>query len=235
VGTPRAGGRREAARPLLYEGGGRPVHGGSTPPRRVVTAGGQQARPAQTPARPRIVDPATLRPPGARRPVGDPSRIVTPEGQPAGLPAPRARPRAPVREQPSRLPPAGPQGVPGRVQSRINIARGRTRFTPLDQHGNPVAAGWEHVRARHFGGSNVQSQFTVSEARVQQILGSGRVVSSPVRPVGTGRMTLFERTVQVDTIIGRTRAADGGGPTSWIRVYTDMAGNLISAFPVPAP
>lgn len=40
--------------------------------------------------------------------------------------------------------------VPGRVQSRINIANGRTRFTPLRESGEPVSAGFEHVLEQHF-------------------------------------------------------------------------------------
>lgn len=34
--------------------------------------------------------------------------------------------------------------------SRINIAKGITRFTPLRLNGNPVSAGWKHVVNGHF-------------------------------------------------------------------------------------
>lgn len=32
------------------------------------------------------------------------------------------------------------EGVPGRVQSRINVANGRTETTPVRGNGNPVSA-----------------------------------------------------------------------------------------------
>jgi filamentous hemagglutinin len=55
------------------------------------------------------------------------------------------------------------------VQSRINLANGRTPFTPVDKNGNRIGAGWEHIRSRHFGGGNSQSQFTIPESSVRQI------------------------------------------------------------------
>lgn len=40
------------------------------------------------------------------------------------------------------------------------------------------------------------------------------------------------RTVDVGYPIGTTSLNEGGAPTSTMRVYTDRAGNLITAFPV---
>jgi len=122
--------------------------------------------------------------------------------------------------------------VPGRVQSRINIAKGRTRFTPLRQSGEPVSAGWQHVLDGHFNrplGPN-RSVFSVSPDELKVILQSRQVVSAPVTALGGGQ---FQRTVDLGagTIIGSSSLKRGGGPTSTVRVLTDRAGNIISAFP----
>lgn len=124
--------------------------------------------------------------------------------------------------------------VPGRVQSRINLANGSTRFTPLNDVGNPVASGWEHVVSRHFGGTNTQSQFTLSQSDVRGILQSDKVVSTPVSEVKmiNGGPT-YVRTVDVGQPIGTIRQSQGGGITSKIMIQTDRAGNLITAYPVP--
>ena len=48
--------------------------------------------------------------------------------------------------------------------TRINLANGRTRFTPLRESGNPVSAGMHHVIDGHFNRSlsNSRSIFTIS-------------------------------------------------------------------------
>lgn len=46
---------------------------------------------------------------------------------------------------------------------------------------------------------------------------------------------MFVRTVNTGQIIGTTRVSDGANPTTWIRIYTDPAGNLITIYPVPPP
>jgi filamentous hemagglutinin len=124
--------------------------------------------------------------------------------------------------------------VPGRVQSRVNLASGSTRFTPLNDAGNPVASGWNHVVSRHFGGTNTQSQFTLSQSEVRGILRSDRVVSAPVTEVKMINGTpTYVRTVDVGQPVGTVRQSQGGGMTSRITVQTDSAGNLITAYPVP--
>ena len=69
------------------------------------------------------------------------------------------------------------------VQSRINVANGKTRFTP----GQPVSAG----------------QY--------------------VRVIDTGE------------VVGNTALKFGGNETTWIQVFKDQSGNLITTYPIPAP
>jgi filamentous hemagglutinin len=124
--------------------------------------------------------------------------------------------------------------IPGRVQSRVNLANGSTRYTPLNDAGNPVASGWDHVVSRHFGGTNTQSQFTLSEAEVRGILQSDRVVSTPISEIKMINGTpTYVRTVDVEQIVGTVRQSQGGSTTSRIMVQTDSAGNFITAYPVP--
>ncbi|MFQ1702573.1 filamentous hemagglutinin N-terminal domain-containing protein [Loktanella agnita] len=124
--------------------------------------------------------------------------------------------------------------VPGRVQSRINLANGPMRFTPTRNSGNPANAGWDHVVNDHFGGDNAQSQFTLSQSQIRGILQSDRVVSAPVTDFQMINGTpTYVRTVNVGQAIGTVRQSNGGGATSVLRVQTDSAGNLITAYPVP--
>lgn len=126
--------------------------------------------------------------------------------------------------------------IPSRVQNRINVTEGRTRFTPIrPSTGQPVAAGMEHVRSRHYGGTNNQSQFTIPENQLRGILQDRPTIQSPVTSTGVGAEQMFVRTVNMGQVVGTTRVADSANPTTWIRIYTDPAGNLITTFPVPAP
>jgi filamentous hemagglutinin len=123
--------------------------------------------------------------------------------------------------------------VSGRVQSRINIANGRTKTTPLRDTGKPVSAGFDHVLKGHFDVevSNSRSVFTISPNELKGVLQSGSVVKSPVTALPDGQ---FVRTVDTGRAIGTTTLKDGGIPTSVIKVFTDKAGNLITAFPAKA-
>ncbi|WP_408005492.1 DUF637 domain-containing protein [Pseudomonas huanghezhanensis] len=125
------------------------------------------------------------------------------------------------------------EGIPGRVQSRINVANGRTETTPLRDNGNPVSAGFDHVLDGHFDReiSNSRSVFTIAPDELKGILQSSDVVKSPVMALPDGQ---FVRTVDVGRVIGTTTLKDGGIPTSVIKVFTDKAGNLITTFPVKA-
>lgn len=120
--------------------------------------------------------------------------------------------------------------VPGRVQSRINIAKGQTRFTPLRKSGEPVSAGWEHVAQGHFNRAvtNNRSVFSIFQNEVKALLQSKQVVNSPATAISGGQ---YVRTVDVGRTIGTSSLNRGGGATSTIKVFTDEAGNLITAYP----
>lgn len=52
---------------------------------------------------------------------------------------------------------------------------------------------------------------------------SAAVVSSPVNALGDGK---FVRVVDVGRTIGTITLKEGGAPTSFIKIFTDRAGNL---------
>ncbi|MCN72845.1 hypothetical protein CCE97_14885, partial [Listeria monocytogenes] len=122
----------------------------------------------------------------------------------------------------------------GVVQSRINVANGQTRFTPLRKSGEPVSAGFDHVFEGHFDRplANSRSIFSTSSDNLKQILQSPNVVKSPVIEIPGGQ---YKRIVDTGEIIGNTALKHGGNPTSWIEIYTDRAGNLITTYPIPKP
>jgi len=123
----------------------------------------------------------------------------------------------------------------GIVQSRINLANGTTRFTPLrPSTGQPSLAGFNHVLNGHFNQplANSRSIFSISPDKLKSILQSSQVVNSPVTYVSGGQ---YVRTVNVGEVVGNTALKFGGQQTTWIKVFTDKAGNLITTYPVPAP
>ncbi|UAA37616.1 hypothetical protein KIH87_12940 [Paraneptunicella aestuarii] len=126
---------------------------------------------------------------------------------------------------------AGNVDIPGRVKSRINIANGRTRTTPLRDSGNPVSAGFDHVLDGHFNVAlgNNRSVFSIEPAELKNILMSKTVVDSPVTNLGGGQ---YSRIVDVGKVVGNASLNQGGGATTRIRVITDSAGNLITTYPV---
>ncbi len=130
---------------------------------------------------------------------------------------------------------ATPTVITGIAQSRINIATKATRFTPLNNNGNPVSAGWKHVVDGHFNTivGNNRSVFTVSQETVKEILQRSSTVQIPVSP--TQLEGSFTRVVNTGQIIGTASLNQGGQPTTWIKIITDKAGNLITTFPVSAP
>lgn len=127
----------------------------------------------------------------------------------------------------------GPVILEGRVQGQIKLARGRTRFTPLRTNGEPMSAGLDHAIAGHFGGGNKQSQFTITVDELKRILQSPIVTNTKVVQHDVGAQAKWMREVDVGKIIGTTKAGHGGLPTQKIRIFTDEAANLISAFPIP--
>lgn len=86
----------------------------------------------------------------------------------------------------------------------------------------------------HFNRSlgNSRSIFSITPDELKRILQSPQVVHSPVSATGDG---MFVRNADAGQIIGNTALKFGGNETSWIRIFTDKAGNIITAFPVPEP
>ena len=123
-----------------------------------------------------------------------------------------------------------PRNIPGRVQSRINIAKGQTRFTPLRKSGEPVSAGWEHVVQGHFNRPVTRSRsvFSITQDELKTILQSKQVINSPVTSISGGQ---YVRTVDIGRTIGTSSLNRGGAATRTIKVFTDQAGNLITAYP----
>ncbi|MFG6088900.1 VENN motif pre-toxin domain-containing protein [Stenotrophomonas indicatrix] len=131
----------------------------------------------------------------------------------------------------------GVAGIPGVlvergvVKSRVNLANGRTRTTPLRESGAPVSAGFEHVLDGHFNRPPTanRSVFDISPNDLKAILQSKVVVQSPVYEIPGGQ---YIRVVDVGKEVGVSSLKDGGARTSFIKVFTDKAGNLITAYPV---
>ena len=55
---------------------------------------------------------------------------------------------------------------------------------------------------------------------------------SPVNLIEGGQ---YVRIVDTGKIIGNSALKYGGKETTWIKIFTDKAGNLITTYPVPAP
>ncbi|MFD2386609.1 hypothetical protein [Enterococcus rivorum] len=78
----------------------------------------------------------------------------------------------------------------GVVQSRVNVANGRTRFTPTrPSTGKPVSAGFEHVLDGHFNRpiANSRSIFSITADKLKQVLQSPNVVKSTVMDMSGGQ------------------------------------------------
>ena len=106
-------------------------------------------------------------------------------------------------------------GVPDRVQSRVNLAND----------------GMEHLASRHLSGKVNASQFSIGEPELRGLLQSKTVVSTPVtRMVDSADGVRYVREVDVGRSIG-TDKFSGGQPTSIMTVMTDKFGNLVTAFP----
>ena len=118
--------------------------------------------------------------------------------------------------------------------TRINLAKGRTRFTPFRESGNSVSAGMQHVIEGHFNRplSNSRSIFSISVDDLKGILQRKSVITSPISDLGNGQ---YKRVVDVGENIGNTALKHGGKPTSWIEIITDVKGNIITTYPVPKP
>jgi len=118
--------------------------------------------------------------------------------------------------------------------SRINIAKGPTRFTPLRKSGSPMSAGWEHVLEQHFGRELAPNRFvfSISENKLIDILGRKDIIQTPITATKEG---VFVRIVDTGMVVGKTSLNYGGVDTTYIKIFTDSKGNLINTFPVPRP
>ncbi|MET3562608.1 hypothetical protein ABID30_001696 [Enterococcus rotai] len=67
---------------------------------------------------------------------------------------------------------------------------------------------------------------------MKSILQSKKVVDTPVVNLGEGR---FERVVNIGENLGTVKPSLGGEKTTWLKVITDKAGNIITSFPIPKP
>ena len=114
----------------------------------------------------------------------------------------------------------------GVVQSRINVAENPTRFSPSKN------AGMKHVRDRHFNPSKNAGQFTIPETDLKNLLQSKPVINTPVKQIESGG---FERIVDVGRNVGTVKPSLGGETTTWIKIITDKAGNIITTYPIPKP
>ncbi|WP_260427663.1 hypothetical protein [Burkholderia anthina] len=106
-------------------------------------------------------------------------------------------------------------GVPGRVQSRINVTR----------------EGMGHIGDRHLDSTVNASQFTISEHDLTTLLQDPKTVSVPVtRTFPTNGGLNYVREVDTGRVIG-TDKFNNYQPTSTMTVMTDKYGNLVTAFP----
>ncbi|EOI6974454.1 T7SS effector LXG polymorphic toxin [Listeria monocytogenes] len=122
-----------------------------------------------------------------------------------------------------------PKSSIGITQSRINIANGPTRFSSSDN------AGFNHIVDRHFNPNRNAGQFTISQDKLKNILSSKETVEIEVKEIPGNQ---FERIINIGETAGTIKPSipeNGGKPTNYIRILTDKAGNLITAYPIPKP
>ncbi|EAF3892623.1 hypothetical protein CWJ21_05730 [Listeria monocytogenes] len=120
-----------------------------------------------------------------------------------------------------------PKSSIGIAQSRINIANGPTRFSSSDN------AGFNHIVDRHFNPNRNAGQFTISQDKLKNILSSKETVEIEVKEIPGNQ---FERIINIGETAGTIKPSipeNGGKPTNYIRILTDKAGNLITAYPIP--
>ncbi|ECW8242375.1 hypothetical protein F3247_13760 [Listeria monocytogenes] len=122
-----------------------------------------------------------------------------------------------------------PKSSIGIAQSRINIAKGPIRFSSSDN------AGFNHIVDRHFNPNRNAGQFTISQDKLKNILSSKETVEIEVKEIPGNQ---FERIINIGETAGTIKPSipeNGGKPTNYIRILTDKAGNLITAYPIPKP
>jgi hypothetical protein len=104
----------------------------------------------------------------------------------------------------------------------------------VDTRINTSNEGMKHVTDGHFNRplANSRSVFSINEDELIDILHRPDIVKSAVRDLGEGQ---YVRTVDVGQVVGNTALKYGGVETTWIRIFTDSKGNLLTVFPIPAP
>ena len=114
----------------------------------------------------------------------------------------------------------GIAGVPGRVQSRINLQTGTNKF------------GMKHILKEHLSGKTNKSQFSLTEGDLRDLLQSKQVVNSPIVKTLESKThgTLYVRQVEVGRTIG-TDYLKGNSATSMLTTQSDKFGNIVTAFP----
>lgn len=114
----------------------------------------------------------------------------------------------------------GLAGIPGRVQSRINLQTGTNKF------------GMKHILREHLSGKTNKSQFNLTEGGLRSLLQSKEIVGSPIVKTLQSKShgTLYVRQVDVGRNIG-TNYLKNNSPTSILTTQSDMYGNIITAFP----
>ena len=98
--------------------------------------------------------------------------------------------------------------------TRINIAKGPTRFSP----------------------SKNADQFTITVDELKSILGKKEIIKIPGVPSTVSGQ--YTRIVNVGETVGNIKPSlpeIGGKLTTWITIITDIKGNLITTYPSPAP
>ena len=92
----------------------------------------------------------------------------------------------------------------------------------------------DHVIHGHFNRElgNSRSVFSISVDKLKEILQRKETIASPVVDMGGGQ---YRRIVNTGEIVGNTALKFGGKETTWIEIITDVKGNLITTYPVPAP
>ncbi len=109
----------------------------------------------------------------------------------------------------------GLTGVPGRVQSRINLE----------------SSGWNHVVDRHFDSSKNASQFIISKKELRSLLQSDDIVGTPVtRTLKSADGIRYVRDVNIGWDIGLDKFSNME-PTSTMSILTDEFGNLVTVTP----
>ena len=114
----------------------------------------------------------------------------------------------------------GIAGVPGRVQSRINLQTGSNNF------------GMKHILKEHLSGKANKSQFNMDEAGLRSLLQSKQAVNSPIvkKLQSDIHGALYVRQIDVGRIIG-TNYLKNNSPTSVLTIQSDKFGNIVTAFP----